>query len=145
MVIDKKSRRFQLSQINANLSFIQIFQLWQSLFPCLNYPIQLHNSWCYPIKKYISITKLCSSNQHVKYRMPSGFPLTSSLLLNYHVKHTRTHARTHTHTRAHTHTHTQKDAKILLICLYLMQKALFSLMIGQLFCLSDQLLFIWQT
>ena len=26
------------------------------------------------------------SDQHVKYRMPRGFPLTSSLLLDYHVK-----------------------------------------------------------
>ena len=27
----------------------------------------------------------CSA-QHVKYRMPRGFPLTSSVLLDYHVK-----------------------------------------------------------
>ena len=26
------------------------------------------------------------SDQHVKYRMPCGFPSTSSLLLDYHVK-----------------------------------------------------------
>ena len=34
------------------------------------------------------------SDQHVKYRMPCGFPSTSSLLLDYHVKqyiHTYTH------------------------------------------------------
>ena len=32
------------------------------------------------------------SDQHVKYRMPRGFPLTNSLLLDYHVKqHTHTH------------------------------------------------------
>ena len=32
-----------------------------------------------------------SSDQHVKYRMPGGFPVTRSLLLYYHVTHTRTH------------------------------------------------------
>ena len=26
------------------------------------------------------------SDEHVKYRIPGGFPLTSSLLLDYHVK-----------------------------------------------------------
>ena len=34
------------------------------------------------------------SDQHVKDRMPRGFPLTSSLLLDYHVKQ-YTHAHTH--------------------------------------------------
>ena len=51
----------------------------------------------------VSLSKglsLCfmSSDQHVKYWMPRGIPLTSSfeLLLDYHVKqNTRTHARTH--------------------------------------------------
>ena len=45
---------------------------------------------------------------HVKYRMPRGFPSTSSLLLDYHV--TRTHARTHTHT----HTWVNQVCKLLL-------------------------------
>ena len=38
------------------------------------------------------ITVLMCSDQHVKYRMLRGFPLTSSLLLDYHVKTIDTHA-----------------------------------------------------
>ena len=38
------------------------------------------------------------SNRHVKYWMPRGFPLTSSLLLDYHVK-----QYIHTHTHIHTY------------------------------------------
>ena len=34
--------------------------------------------------KGLSLCFLCSG-QHVKYQMPCGFPLTSSLLLDYHV------------------------------------------------------------
>ena len=36
-------------------------------------------------QELISLCFMCS-DQHVKYRMPRGFPLTSSLLLDYHVK-----------------------------------------------------------
>ena len=44
----------------------------------------------------LSLCFMCS-DQHVKYRMPTGFLLTSSLLLYYHVKqyihiHTYLHA-----------------------------------------------------
>ena len=49
------------------------------------------------LSKSLSLCFMCS-DQHVKYRMPRGFPLTSSLLLDYHFKqytHTRTHAHTH--------------------------------------------------
>ena len=35
--------------------------------------------------KGLSLCFMCS-DQHVKYRMPHGFPLTASLLLNYHVE-----------------------------------------------------------
>ena len=42
------------------------------------------------------------SDQHVKYRIPCGFSLTSSLLLDYHVKqHIHVHTRTHSHTQIH--------------------------------------------
>ena len=42
--------------------------------------------------KGLSLTFICS-DQHVKYRMPHGFPLTSSLLLDYHIKqYIHTHA-----------------------------------------------------
>ena len=37
------------------------------------------------LSKSLSLCFMCS-DQHVKYRMPRGFPLTSSLLLDYHVK-----------------------------------------------------------
>ena len=37
------------------------------------------------LSKCLSLCFLCSE-QHVKYRMPRGFPLTSSLLLDYHFK-----------------------------------------------------------
>ena len=37
------------------------------------------------LSKGLSLYFMCS-DQHVKYRMPRGFPLTSSLLLDYHVK-----------------------------------------------------------
>ena len=37
------------------------------------------------LSKGLSLCFMCS-DQHVKYRMPRGFPLTSSLLLDYHVK-----------------------------------------------------------
>ena len=42
----------------------------------------------------VSLSFMCS-DQRVKYWMPRGFPSTSSLLLNYHVKQ-HAHARTHT-------------------------------------------------
>ena len=37
------------------------------------------------LSKGLSLCSMCS-DQHVEYRMPRGFPLTSSLLLDYHVK-----------------------------------------------------------
>ena len=37
------------------------------------------------LSKRLSLYFMCS-DQHVKYWMPHGFPLTSSLLLHYHVK-----------------------------------------------------------
>ena len=37
------------------------------------------------LSKSLSLCFMCS-DQHVKYWMPCGFPSTSSLLLNYHVK-----------------------------------------------------------
>ena len=37
------------------------------------------------LSKGLSLCFMCS-DQHVKYRMPCGFPSTSSLLLDYHVK-----------------------------------------------------------
>ena len=37
------------------------------------------------LSKGLSLCFMCS-DQHVKYRMPRGFPSTSSLLLDYHVK-----------------------------------------------------------
>ena len=41
---------------------------------------------------FLSLYFMCSG-QHVKYWMPRGFPLTSSLLLDYHLKqHTRTYS-----------------------------------------------------
>ena len=44
------------------------------------------------VSKSLSLYFMCS-DQHVKYPMPCGFPLTSSFLLDYHVKHyTQTHA-----------------------------------------------------
>ena len=43
------------------------------------------------LSKSLSLCFMCS-DQHVKYRMPRGSPLTSSLLLDYHVKQ---YARTH--------------------------------------------------
>ena len=38
-----------------------------------------------PLSKGLSLCFMCS-DQHAKYRMPCGFPLTSSLLLDYHAK-----------------------------------------------------------
>ena len=38
-----------------------------------------------PLNKGLSLYFMCS-DQHVKYWIPRGFPMTSSLLLNYHVK-----------------------------------------------------------
>ena len=46
------------------------------------------------LSKGLSLCFTCS-DQHVKYRMPHGFPLTSSLLLDYHVKQ---YIHTHIHT-----------------------------------------------
>ena len=40
--------------------------------------------------KGLSLYFMCS-DQHVKYRVPRGFPLTSSSLLDYHVKTICTH------------------------------------------------------
>ena len=37
------------------------------------------------LSKSLSLCFMCS-DQHVKYQKPRGFPLTSSLLLDYHVK-----------------------------------------------------------
>ena len=37
------------------------------------------------LSKSLSLCSMCS-DQHVKYPMPHGFPLASSLLLDYHVK-----------------------------------------------------------
>ena len=37
------------------------------------------------LSKSLSLCFMCS-DQHVKYQMPRGFSLTSSLLLDYHVK-----------------------------------------------------------
>ena len=37
------------------------------------------------LSKSFSLRFMCS-DQHVKYRMPRGFPFTTSLLLDYHVK-----------------------------------------------------------
>ena len=37
------------------------------------------------LSKSLSLCFICS-DQHVKYRMPRGFLLNSSLLLDYHVK-----------------------------------------------------------
>ena len=46
--------------------------------------------------KGLSLCFMCS-DQHVKYRMPRGFPSTNSLLLNYHVKQ---YVLAQTHTRS---------------------------------------------
>ena len=35
---------------------------------------------------YLTKSLSLCSDQHIKYRMPRGFPLTRSLLLYYHVK-----------------------------------------------------------
>ena len=48
------------------------------------------------LSRDLSLYFMCS-DQHVKYRMPRGFPFTSSLLLDYHVK-----QYIHTHTSIHT-------------------------------------------
>ena len=48
------------------------------------------------LSKGLSLCFMCS-DQHVKYRMPHEFALTSSLLLNYHVKTIHTHTYTHIH------------------------------------------------
>ena len=87
------------------------------------------------LSKSLSLCFMCS-DQHVKYWMPRGFPLTNSLLLDYHVKqyihtythtyiHTyiRTHARTQPRTHAHIHTYTHTYIKkifviIILVVLY---------------------------
>ena len=45
----------------------------------------ISNKSCSFSYSLISLCFLCSE-QHVKYRMPRGFPLTSSLLLDYHFK-----------------------------------------------------------
>ena len=45
------------------------------------------------LSKDLSLCFMCS-DQHVKYGMPYGFPLTSSLLLDYHIKQ---HIHTHQH------------------------------------------------
>ena len=37
------------------------------------------------LSKNLSLCFMCS-DQHVKYWMPGGFPLTSSLLMDYHIK-----------------------------------------------------------
>ena len=47
------------------------------------------------LSKSLSLCFMCS-DQHVKYRMPRGFPSTSSLLLDYHGKQ-YTHIHTHTY------------------------------------------------
>ena len=52
------------------------------------------------LSKGLSPRFMCS-DQHVKYWMPPGFPLTSSLLLDYHVKQ---YIHTHTYTQ-YIHTH----------------------------------------
>ena len=50
------------------------------------------------LSKSLSLCFMCS-DRHAKYRMPCGFTLTSSLLLDFHVKqYTHAHARTHAHT-----------------------------------------------
>ena len=71
------------------------------------------------VSKSLSLYFMCSE-QHVKYRMARGFPWTSSLLLDYHVKqYTHTHARTHAPTHARTHTHTQSySSKLLKIVVF---------------------------
>ena len=47
------------------------------------------------LSKGLSLYFMCS-DQHVKYQMPRVFSLTSSLLLDYHVKrHTHTHMASH--------------------------------------------------
>ena len=57
------------------------------------------------LSKSLSLCVMCS-DQHVKYRIPRGFPLTSSLLLDYHVKQ-------HTHTPAHTQEKEKKHSTLL--------------------------------
>ena len=58
--------------------------------------------------KGLSLYFMCS-DQHVKYWMPCGFPLTSSLLLDYHAKQ-----------HIHTYTHTFGDSVKRLVSLYLL-------------------------
>ena len=40
----------------------------------------------FPVKAAVLSLCFMCSDQHVKYRMPRGFPVTSSLLLDYHFK-----------------------------------------------------------
>ena len=70
------------------------------------------------LSKGLSLCFMCS-DQQVKYQMPCGFPLTNSLLLDYHVKqykhtqiHRRTDTQTHGHTDTQTHRHTDTRAHI---------------------------------
>ena len=58
---------------------------WGSI-PCKK--LQFYHSL---LKQGLSL-RFMYSDQHVKYRMLRGFPLTSSLLLDYHVKTIDTHA-----------------------------------------------------
>ena len=48
------------------------------------------------LSKGLSLYFMCS-DQHVKYWMPRGFHLSSSLLLDYHIKTIHTHIHTYIH------------------------------------------------
>ena len=54
-------------------------------------PGQSYSFLIVSLSKSLSLCFVCS-DQLVKYRMPQGFPLASSLLLDHHVKNTPTHA-----------------------------------------------------
>ena len=73
---------------------------WLRLFTLISadgvqFPAKLQFYHC--LFKQGLITVFMCSDQHVKNRMPRGFPLTSSLLLDYHVKQ-YIHVHTHVHT-----------------------------------------------
>ena len=65
---------------------------------CCSIPGKSCSFFIVSLSKDLSQCFMCS-DQHVKYWMPRGFPSTSSLLLDYHVKqYRRTRKSEHTHT-----------------------------------------------
>ena len=95
-LLDRQTIPNPISKLHAKAPFFinGIVYLLLIVFCCEHLQIALLEFWHeYQIFKFLIVSSskglsLCfiCSDQHVKYRMPCGFLLTTSLLLDYHIK-----------------------------------------------------------